>query len=351
MNPELPAFVPLIALTRDGLVESVHYGAFAVVDVDGRLLAAAGPVMQPMYMRSSAKPFQILPLLEAGGEERWGFTPEEIAVMVASHSGTERHVALVKGLHRRLGLGPEDLQCGVHPPLDPESAWALRCAGKEPTPYHHNCSGKHTGMLALARLLGQPLATYLDPESPVQRRIRSTLAEMARLPAEALHVGTDGCSAPNFALPLYHAAWAYARLADPRALPQPRRRAVQRVVRSMMAHPFLVAGPRRFDTRVMQALPGKVVAKGGAEGYQGLGLPAGVVGEKGVGIALKVSDGRTRAVAATALALLDRLGVLTPQARDALHDLGPVFPIFNVRGDIRVGEGRPVFPWWSSQAS
>ncbi len=343
----LPPFVPLLALTRDGLVESVHYGGFAVVDATGRLLAAAGPVMQPLYMRSSAKPFQVMPLLEAGGQERFGFTPEEIAVMAASHSGTERHVAMVQGMHQRLGLGPEHLQCGVHPPLDRETARALRQAGKAPTPYHHNCSGKHTGMLALALLLGQPLETYLDPESPVQRRIRETLAAMAQWPPEALYVGTDGCSAPNFALPLYHAAWAYARLVDPRDLSPSRAEAARLVAESMMAHPFLVAGPRRFDTRLMEALPGKVVAKGGAEGYQGMGLPPGVAGERGVGIALKIADGdvRHRAVPAVALALLEGLGVLTPQAREALKDLGPVFPVFNHRGDIRVGEGRPLFSW------
>lgn len=340
-----PGYVPLFAVTRGPLVESWHYGAFAVVDSAGHLLAAAGPISAPIFMRSSAKPFQLMPLLEDGGAEQWSFTDEDIAVMVASHSGTERHVAVVQRLHARLGLSSQHLQCGVHPPLHRESAWELKRAGREPTPYHHNCSGKHTGMLALARLHGWPLEAYLDPEHPVQRRIRRTLAEMARWPEEALILGTDGCSAPNFALPLYHAAWAYARLVDPHDLPEPRRRAAQRIVQAMMAQPFLVAGPNRLDTRLMEALPGVLVAKGGAEGYQGIGILPQATGGKGIGIALKIADGdaRRRATAGVVLELLKRLDVLPPKAQEALADLGPEAPVFNVRGDLQVGRGMPVF--------
>ena len=340
-----PAYVPLFAVTRGPLVESLHHGAFAVVDSAGHLLAAAGPIMVPIFMRSSAKPFQLMPLLEDGGAERWNFTDEDMAIMVASHSGTPRHVAVVQGLHARLGLGPHHLQCGVHPPLHRESAWALKREGREPTPYHHNCSGKHTGMLALALLHGWPLETYLDPEHPVQRRIRQTLADMARWPEEDIVLGTDGCSAPNFALPLYHAAWAYARLVDPHDLPEPRCHAARRIVQAMMAQPFMVAGPNRLDTRLMEALPGVLVAKGGAEGYQGVGILPQGSGGRGIGIALKIADGdaRRRATAAVILEILKRLDVLTPQARETLKDLGPEAPVFNVRGDLQVGKGFPVF--------
>ncbi len=345
VSPSWPSYVPLYAVSRGPLVESLHHGAFAVVDRTGRLLAAAGPIMTPIFLRSSAKPFQLMPLLEEGGAERWNLTDEEIAVMVASHSGTERHVAVVQNLHIRMGLGPQHLQCGVHPPLHRESAWALKKAGREPTPYHHNCSGKHTGMLALALLRGWPLETYLEPDHPVQRRIRQTLADMARWPEEAIVLGTDGCSAPNFALPLYHAAWAYARLVDPRDLPEPRQGAARRIVQAMMAHPFLVAGPDRFDTRLMEALPGVLVAKGGAEGYQGVGILPQGDGEKGIGIALKIADGdaRRRATAAVIIEILRRLNVLSPEAQEALKDLGPEAPVFNVRGDLPVGKGFPVF--------
>ncbi len=341
----VPAYVPLFGVTRGPLVESVHYGAFAVVDRQGHLLAAAGPIMVPVFMRSSAKPFQVMPLLEDGGADRWALTDEEIAVMAASHSGTERHVAVIQGLHQRLGLGPQYLQCGVHPPLHRDSALALRMAGQEPTPYHHNCSGKHTGMLALALLHGWPLETYLDLEHPVQQRIRHTVAEMAGMSPEDVLIGIDGCSAPNFALPLYHAAWAYARLVDPQDLPEPRRGAARRVVQAMMAQPFMVAGPERFDTRVMEALPGKLVAKGGAEGYQGIGLLPGVAGEQGIGIAIKIADGdgRRRAASAVALEILRRLGVLTEEAAQALSDLGPQPPVRNIRGDVQVGQGKPLF--------
>ncbi len=339
-----PHFVPLVVFTRGPLVESVHYGALAVVDRTGRLWFALGDVHQPIFMRSSAKPFQLMPLLEAGGAERWGLEDEDIALMVASHSGTERHVERLQDLHRRLGLGPEHLQCGVHPPLDREATLALERRGQQPSPYHHNCSGKHTGMLALARLHGWSLEDYLEPDHPVQQRIRQRVAAMAGLHPDDLVTGTDGCSAPNFALPLYHAAWAYARLVDPQDLEVPVRQAARRIVRAMMAQPFFVAGPQRFDTRLMEAWPGGVVAKGGAEGYQALGLPP-EQGRPGLGIAIKIADGdaRRRATAVVALAVLEHLGLLPPAVADALRDLGPSPPVFNVRRDRQVGRGYPVF--------
>ena len=345
--PEVPAYVPAYVFTRGGLVESVHHAGFAMVDACGRLLAAAGPVAAAVFMRSSAKPLQVLPLLVEAQRRGAALEDEAIAIMVASHSGTPRHVELLARMHQHWGLGPDLLQCGVHPPLDRASAQALRDAGQEPTPFHHNCSGKHTGFLLLARWLHAPLETYLDPMHPVQQRVRQVVAHMAGLPVQALVVGTDGCSAPNFAPPLYHAAWAWARLVDPRGLDPDLQQAAKQVVRAMVRYPFLVAGPGRFDTLVMEAMAGRVVAKGGAEGYQALGIPPGVLGPVGVGIVLKVADGdrRRRVAGALALHILQELGLYQPEAHpDLAQAFGPRLPVFNVRGDVQVGEG---YPLWS----
>ncbi len=338
-------YVPLFVLTRGDTVESVHFGALAVVDAQGRLLASVGDPFVAPFLRSTAKPFQALPFVEDGGPQHFGLADEEIAVMCASHSGTDRHVAVVRRFQQKVGVREDQLLCGTHPPYDPATAEALKARGEAPTPNRHNCSGKHTGMLAQAVLHGSPLEDYIAWEHPVQQRIREALAAMCGLPPERIALGVDGCSAPNFALPLYHAAWGYARLMDPRDLPPRRAEAARTIVRAMTGHPFMVGGPGRFDTLLMEATQGRVLAKGGAEGYQGLGLPPGALGpgHPGVGVALKIADGdpKGRARSAVALEVLRQLGVL-PQIPQALRPFGPEIPVRNWR-KRQVGRGYPTF--------
>jgi len=337
------------APARRETVESVHYGAFTVVDACGRLVAHVGDSQALSFLRSSAKPFQLMPFLEAGGQQAYDLTAEEIAVMCASHSGTDRHVAVIQEIQRRAGLSEADLRCGSHPPLDTDTAESLLKQGQPPTPIRHNCSGKHTGMLAFARLQGLPLENYLQPEHPVQERILQTFAEMCDLPVEGVARGTDGCSAPNFAVPLYHAALAFARLCDPEAgeVESGLRAGVCRTITAAMAaHGYMVAGPGRFDTRLMEVGKGRFVAKGGAEGYQCVGLMPGVLGRgsPGLGIAIKIADGdpKSRARPAVVLHILDRLGALTDEDRDQLAEFGPEQPVYNWRR-LLVGWGRPCF--------
>lgn len=342
----VPDYVPLFALTRGDTLESVHFGAIAVVDAQGRLLASVGDPWVVTYLRSTAKPFQALPFVEDGGPDHFGLTDEEIALLCASHSGTDRHVAVVKRIQQKVGVTEGQLLCGTHPPYDEATAKALQARGEEPTPNRHNCSGKHTGMLAQAVLHGWPTADYINPDHPVQQRILRTFAEMCGLAPEDVRVGVDGCSAPNFAAPLYHVAYGYARLMDPRDLPAQRATAVRTIVRAMTQHPFMVGGPGRFDTLLMEAAQGRVLAKGGAEGYQGLGLPPNTLGPgaPGVGIAFKIADGdgrKSRARSAVALEILRQLGVLT-EIPATLRAFGPEITVSNWRG-LAVGQGFPTF--------
>lgn len=342
----VPGYVPLFALTRGETLESVHFGAIAIVDAQGRLLASVGDPWAVTYLRSTAKPFQALPFVEDGGPDRFGLTDEEIALLCASHSGTDRHVAVVQRIQQKAGVAEPQLLCGSHPPYDAATAEALKARGEQPTPNHHNCSGKHTGMLAQAVLHGWPTADYIDREHPVQQRILRTFAEMCGLPPKAVQVGVDGCSAPNFAAPLYHVAYGYARLMDPRDLPPQRAAAARAIVQAMTRHPFMVGGPGRFDTLLMEATQGRVLAKGGAEGYQGIGLPPGALGPgtPGVGIAFKIADGderKNRARPAVALEILRQLGVL-PEIPAALRPFGPKITVTNWRG-LTVGKGYPTF--------
>lgn len=302
-----------VEVRRGAIVESVHAVHVAVVNADGELLAAAGDPALCTYWRSAAKPVQLLPLLEAGGAERFGLTEAEIALMAASHSGEDVHVRTVANILQKVGCGPEALRCGAHPPLHEPTATRLQRAGEPPTPLHSNCSGKHAGFLALCRLLGADPEAYLDPDHPVQQRVRQAVGLVTGVPEERLVIGVDGCGVPTFGLPLMAMARAYARLADPSALPARWGSAARRVTAAMRQHPEMVGGSDRFDTELMRAAGDRLFCKGGAEGVHCIGLVAAAGKLKaGTGIACKVADGSGRAVAPAVSRVLRDLGILGP---------------------------------------
>ena len=348
-------YQPIFELTRGDIVESIHDGAIAVMDSSGNLLASYGDPAAVTYLRSSAKPFQALPFVEHGGVQAYQLTPPELALMCASHSGTDEHVAVVSAIQQKTGVSEAELLCGVHNPYDEATADALRERKELPTPNRHNCSGKHTGMLAYVRLKDFPVGPqaesqeYIDPNHPIQQEILHAFADLCGLQASQVEVGIDGCSAPNYAVPLHSAAFAYARLMDPQAgnvQPPERAEACRLIAAAMMANPDMVGGPNRFDTRIMQVGEGRILVKAGAEGYQGIGLAPGALGpgSPAVGIAIKIGDGdlRTKARPAVVIEALRQLGALSPEELSMLSDFGPSFPVYNWR-KIVVGEGRPRF--------
>jgi len=342
------AYEPIYEVTRGRIVESIHFGAIAVVDACGQLIAQYGDPQAVTYLRSTAKPFQALPFTQSEGPRVYDLSPRELALMCASHSGTDEHVAVVRGMQAKTGVAEADLLCGVHPLSYEPTVEAMRRRGEAVTPNRHNCSGKHTGMLAFARLRGLPKEDYVNPSHPIQQEILGTFAEMCDLPVEQVEIGIDGCSAPNFAVPLYNAALAYARLSDPESgsvEPPGRRAACHAIVDAMTAHPDMVGGPDSFDTDLMQAAGGRVLAKAGAEGFQGVALRPGTLGlgSPGVGIAIKVSDGdaRDRARPALVLEIMRQLGILE-STRTRLAEYGPAVPVQNWR-KLEVGRARPCF--------
>lgn len=335
----------LVECTRGPLVESIHFGALTVVDAAGNLVASAGDPNLYANLRSSSKPFQALPLIENGGAQAFELSDREISIMCASHSGTDEHVEVLKGLQDRLEVSTKDLLCGVHPAMHSPTAQAMLLRGEQPDSNRHNCSGKHTGMLAQARLSRQPITDYLNNEHYIQKVILKTFAEMCDLAPEQVLVGIDGCSAPTFAVPLHSAALAYARLADPAGLPEARAAALRHIFQSMTGYPVMVAGPNRFDTDLMQATGGRIVSKGGAEGYQGIGLKPGALGpgSPALGITYKIADGDhgDRARSVVGIAILRQLGALNAEEQQRLSEYD-ARPIFNWR-KLEVGEIRPVF--------
>lgn len=348
-------YQPVYELTRGDIVESIHFGAIAIVDVYGNLLAWHGDPGKVSFLRSTAKPFQALPFLTEGGQSFFQITPREIAVMVSSHSGTDEHVSVVQSLQVKTGVDEADLLCGVHYPYHEPTLEAMRERQEQPTPNRHNCSGKHTGMLSYIGMKegiwGDEAESlpYIDVRHPVQLEILRAVSEMCDVAVEDIEIGIDGCSVPNFAIPLRNAALGFARLCDPETggvQPPSRAYACRAITSAMIFNPDMVGGPGRFDTRLMEVAQGKVISKGGAEGYQGIGVMPGVVtpDSPAFGIAMKISDGdpKGRARSAVALEVLRSMGVLPDEDLDLLEEFGPTKEVTNWR-KLVVGQARPSF--------
>jgi len=305
--------VPLAIVTRGDATDSVHYGSVAVADAAGRLLYAAGDPHYLTTTRSALKPLQALPFVARGGVERFGYSPAQVALLCASHSGEPRHVDAVADMLRRADCAVEQLQCGVHPPLYYTACEELPPAGAKFTALHHNCSGKHSGMLACCELCGLPTDSYLAFDHPLQQAIRTAVSHLTDVPEGELVAGVDGCSAPNYAIPLDRLARAFARLAT---VSEDERygRAPSTLASAMSAHPEMVSGERRNDLILMRAGRGDWVTKVGAEGVQAIGIRS-----RGLGIAIKVVDGNPRGLHPATVSVLDQLGLLDDAQRAELE--------------------------------
>lgn len=334
---------------RGGLIESFHTGSIAVVDSRGRLLACFGDPGLVTCLRSAAKPFQAIPLLEYGGVEEFELTGEEIALTCASHGGEPLHVSTAAALLRKGELDEEDLLCGAHMPYEEKAAAELRASGEQPSPLHNNCSGKHAGMLLATQVMDVPSANYIDADHPLQTLMRSTVADFAELDSDDVPIAVDGCGVPAFFLSLYRAAYAYARLMG-RTVDRYANTATT-IVESMTGHPEFVAGQWSITTPLMQAFEGELLAKEGAEGFYAMALSPvlngeltsrlGVADDVAIGIALKINDGSMgRGRNPVILRLLELLG-LDPLARPQLHDYRH-WPLNNVAG-APVGEVKAEF--------
>ncbi|TFL18964.1 asparaginase [Jannaschia formosa] len=310
--------VELVRVVRGDLVESVHRGHAVICDGAGTVIEAWGDPAAVIYPRSACKMIQALPLLETGAGR--DLTSRHLALACASHQGADIHVDLARNWLADMGMGDDDLRCGPHMPYSDEASATLIRAGDSPCQVHNNCSGKHCGFLMVGRQLGAG-PDYVDPDHPVQRAVRAAFEEVTGM--ESPGYGIDGCSAPNFATRLDAFAAALGRFARPGS--DRRGAAMARLTAAMAAHPELVAGETRACTDLMRAMGGRVAVKTGAEAVFAAILP-----EQDRGIAVKITDGGTRAAEAVIATLLMRLGALDPQApiaRKLTHG-----PIINRRG-------------------
>lgn len=327
---------PLVAVERGGYVGSLHRGTMVVADTSGEMVISIGDAQQPVFLRSAAKPFQVMPAVLGGALERYGVTDRELAVLCASHSGEPRHMEAVLSVLTKIGLDETALRCGVHPPQHEETARRRWEAEIEPTPVCNNCSGAHAGMLLACRAMGWPIETYGDPDHPLQRMTRETIGAFAGVSVNAVQMATDNCAVPTFRLPIRQAALVFARLGAAEGVTEQLAGVARRVVRAMTSYPEMVGGEERFDSDLMRVAGGSIVAKGGAEGFEGIGLPA-----RKLGMAMKVSDGNSRAIGPAVMQVLAQLGGLTGGQIDELESYGEP-RLYNLQGEL-VGRLVPVF--------
>lgn len=330
----------LVEVLRGESLESSHRGAMAVLDADGAVLVSLGDIERPIFPRSAVKLLQALPLVESGAAERLGLTDEELALACASHTGEEVHVRTAAGMLAKVGLDATALECGAHWPSLDTATRALAAVGCEPTALHNNCSGKHSGFLCLACALPssgvdlrQYVKGYVNPDHPVMREVTAALQAVTGFDPNSAPRGTDGCSIPTYGIALRRLALAFARVGAGVGLREGHARAAQRLRRAIANAPFMVAGSGRFDTRVMQQLGERVCCKVGAEGVYCAALP-----ERGLGVAIKIDDGNTRAAEVALAAVIDACLLLSDPDAQALHAWG--HPKLRNWNGIEVGQLR-----------
>ncbi|MBL8861344.1 MAG: asparaginase [Planctomycetes bacterium] len=312
LYPENPV---LVRVWRGERVESQHRGAWVLCDPDGTVIDGMGSWKVPIFARSSVKCLQALPLLETGAADHFGFSDAEIALALSSHNAEALHTEAVKAVLARIGLSPGALQCGPQAPGDPDVRNALRERGEKPTGLHNNCSGKHTGFLALTCHLGADPEHYLDPESPAQRLVRRAVLEMTGLAEEQIYTAVDGCSAPTFQIPLSALAAAFARVSNPAGLAAPRRAACERMLSAVAANPIMLAGHhQRICTDIARVTRGRLFPKVGAEAVYAIGVRG-----QDRALAIKIDDGNYRGMHPVVVALLRRFGFATGEELAALE--------------------------------
>lgn len=297
----------LAAVTRNRYVESLHHGFICVVDSDGKVIYEKGDINTVFFFRSSAKPIQIIPFIHSGGAKAMDYSPKEIAIGCASHTGEPMHQETVLNVLNRLDLEVKDLYCGIRRPYNEEENNRLISRGEKPSALHASCSGKHAAMLAYSKYLGYDISGYPNLSHPVQQEVLKTVSIFTDEKTDDIPIGTDGCGLPIFMLPIYKMALSYARLTKYSQNPDSiYYKACKSVFEAMTKHPEMVAGTGEFCTELMQCTRGKLIAKIGAEAVYCLGIK-----EKNIGACIKIADGGERAAFPVVIQLLLELNVLS----------------------------------------
>lgn len=295
----------VVKVYRGEREEAVHYGSVAVVDKDGKLTHYVGDPEFFAFSRSSPKPFQLMPLIQTGAADKYNFSPKQLSIMCGSHIGTDHHREVVLANLEAAGNKPEDLKCGTQLPIHMVMSGEYPKHNEHMDPLRHNCSGKHSGFLALARFVGEDVAEYINPDSKTQQMVLDTISRIYEYRRDEIVVSIDGCSAPNFGMPLIHTAIAFMKLATARGSDEKESKILARIKGAMTEYPEMFSGEGRFDLALMRTFGGNVICKVGAEAIEGLGFS-----DPPIGIAVKIHDGNPRALYPVCLEVLRQLGIL-----------------------------------------
>lgn len=298
----------LVKSYRGDIVDLFTTGSVAVVDKKGNLVCSAGDPYSVSYARSSAKLMQAMVPVATGAAEAYGLNDQEVSQICASHSGEKIHIDTVRSILEKIGLDESYLQCGAHYPFKSDVAEEMKKNGEPALSIHNNCSGKHSGMLATVKHLGEDLETYYQTEHPHQKRIVNLIGEMCDYDPEKIVIGLDGCGVPVHALPLERFAYGMARMACPEDLTEVNQKASKRIIDSVMKYPLNASGSDRIDYKIMSKYLGNVVVKSGANGYF-----TGAIIDKGLGFAIKADDGNSTMRNAILIEVLHQLGVISAE--------------------------------------
>ena len=321
----------MVNVYRGELIESIHQGDIAVMNDKGDLLAEFGDSEMITYWRSSAKPVQALPVVSSGAADKYNLTDKELAVMCASHSGEDQHVEVVRSILKKIGLKESDLNCGTHPPFHKKTARRIWKEGKKPSLIRNNCSGKHAGMLTMCQYNDWDLEDYQKMGHPLQKNLLNVISEITEYPEEKIYTGVDGCGVVVYGLPLKNMAFAFARLTNPKSLPEKYREAAIRITRSMEKYPELIGGTKRFNSELVEVGKGEFFAKSGAQAVFCVGHE-----EKNIGLALKIRDGSSRGVKPAVVEAMEQLDLLSKKQLELLQNYHEY--IIENHHDVKVGQ-------------
>ncbi len=305
----------LVKVYRGNTIESIHYGSVVVVDSRGKLIYHTGDPYFVTYLRSSAKPFQAIPLITSGAAKEFGFTKKEIAIISSSHNGQKVHTDTVKNILKKIGLSEKNLQCGVHIPHYYTVNNITPPRGKKFTPVHHNCSGKHSGILALCVYFGWSIKNYLSKNHPAQKLILKAISEICRYPEKKIKLGIDGCGVPVHAMPLYNMAVGFANLVNYNSENKKTSEAYKLIIDSMRKYPEMVSGEGRSDLALAKASRNNILAKAGGEALSCSGIL-----DRGWGMAVKIADGNRRAIVPATIETLRQLGLLNKDKIESIKN-------------------------------
>jgi L-asparaginase II len=304
----------LVEVMRGGVLESFHRGAICIVDENGRIVHSKGNIHQLCYPRSAMKLLQAIPLIVKGGIKKFNFTRKEISVMCGSHNAEAEHLETVRSILTKIGCTEHDLSCGAQYPTYKKDADEMLIQGIKPGPIHNNCSGKHAGMLALCKLMGASIKNYLHAEHPAQQEIRKVCSLFYEYPESEMTIALDGCTAPIFSIPVYNQAIAYKNLVAAKKFGAEYEDACNTIINAISAHPFMIAGSKRYCTEMMNITAPKIIGKTGAEGIFCMTF----TGEK-LGVCVKIDDGKMQPQYNVAQALVEASGLFSSDQLSPIH--------------------------------